>query len=407
VKADDIAYLFSRTNEYRTIRYDLRNMQALAAALGNPQHDFASILIAGTNGKGSVARMLSAMMPEAGLYTSPHLLRLNERIRIGEIEISDSDLKECFERAKAAAEHAAGLLYPPTYFEMVTAMAFLYFSGRVRFAVLEVGLGGRLDATNIVRQDVSVITSIGLDHQRFLGSTLQEIAAEKAGIIKGSEPVVVGADVEYDAVKQRAGSHLIATRELPRLVQSSGGGLLRFDLQTPLRAYHGIQPRLAGRHQVENAIVALRAAECLGLPEAAIRQGIENAAWPGRLERFEGTPPFILDGAHNPHATRALAQFLAEFFPQGVWLIFGVMADKKSDEMVRSLLPHVRQWILTRPQNARAADPAEMARTVPGSVVQENVRAAIEYARRHAPEGMTVVVCGSLYLIGEACAVLH
>ena len=407
MKADDIAYLFSRTNEYRSIRYDLRNMQALAEALGKPQDAFASILIAGTNGKGSVARMLSAMMPEAGLYTSPHLLRLNERIRIGDNEISDSDLKQCFESAKAAAEHAAGLLYPPTYFEIVTAMAFLYFSSRVHFAVLEVGLGGRLDATNIVRQQVSVITSIGLDHQQFLGSTLQEIAAEKAGIIKGSEPVVVGKDVEYDVVKQRAGSHLIETRELPRVVRGIGGGLFRFDLQTPVRAYHGIQPRLAGRHQVENAIVAVRAAECLGLTETAIRQGIENASWPGRLERFEGTPPFILDGAHNPHATRALAEFLSEFFPQGVWLIFGVMTDKKSDEMVRSLWPNVRQWILTRPQNARAADPAEMARALPGSVVEVDVRSAIEFARRHAPAGTTVVVCGSLYLIGEARAVLQ
>jgi dihydrofolate synthase/folylpolyglutamate synthase len=351
--------------------------------------------------------MLSSMMPEAGLYTSPHLLRLNERIRIGDSEISDSDLKQCFERAKAAAENASSLLYPPTYFELVTAMAFLYFSGRVRFAILEVGLGGRLDATNIVRQDVSVITSIGLDHQQFLGSTLQEIAAEKAGIIKGSEPVVVGADVEYDEVKLRAGSHLIATRELPRLVRGIGGGFFRFDLQTAVRAYHGLQPRLAGRHQVENAIVAVRAAECLGLPEAAIRRGIETATWPGRLERFEGSPPFILDGAHNPHATRALAEFLAEFFPQGVWLIFGAMADKKSDEMVHSLLPNVRQWIFTRPQNARAAEPAKLALTLPGSEVQADVRSAIEFARRHAPTDTTVVICGSLYLIGEARSVLQ
>src|SRR6266581_2099523 len=156
---NDLTGLYSLANEYRSIRYDLRNMQALAAGLGNPEKAFRSVLIAGTNGKGSVANLLSAMMPEAGLYTSPHLVRLNERIRIGEREISDDDLQGVFQKVQDAAGTAKGLLYPPTYFEMVTAMAFLYFRGRVKFAVLEVGLGGRLDATNIVDQGVSVLTS--------------------------------------------------------------------------------------------------------------------------------------------------------------------------------------------------------------------------------------------------------
>src|SRR5437016_1104672 len=163
-------------------------MQALAAALGNPEKTFRSVLIAGTNGKGSVAKLLSAMMPAAGLYTSPHLVRLNERIRIGDNEISDDDLKNVFEVVKQAVSTAPDLLYPPTYFEIVTAMAFVYFRDRVKFAILEVGLGGRLDATNIVEQDISIITSIGLDHQQFLGTRIDEIAAEKAGIIKSKEP---------------------------------------------------------------------------------------------------------------------------------------------------------------------------------------------------------------------------
>ncbi len=160
MKPDDLAYLYSLTNEYRSIRYDLANMRALARALGDPQNSFRSVLIAGTNGKGSVARLLSAMMPEAGIYTSPHLQRLNERICIGERQIQDQELKTVFDEVKAAAAVARDLLYPPTYFEIVTAMAFLYFRDRVKFAVLEVGLGGRLDATNIVKQDVSVITSV-------------------------------------------------------------------------------------------------------------------------------------------------------------------------------------------------------------------------------------------------------
>src|SRR5262245_45853656 len=211
---EDLSYLYSLTNEYRSIRYDLRNMQALAAALGNPHYDFGSVLIAGTNGKGSVAKLLSSMMPEAGLYTSPHLVRLNERIRIGEREISDADLKPVFEAVKHAVATAKDLLYPPTYFEIVTAMAFLYFCGRVKFAVLEVGLGGRLDATNVVRQDVSVITSISIDHQEFLGNTIEEIAAEKAGIIKGREPVVIGPSADLRVIREKAGARLIRAAEL-------------------------------------------------------------------------------------------------------------------------------------------------------------------------------------------------
>jgi len=398
----DLTYLFSLTNEFRSIRYDLRNMQALAMELGNPQDSFNSILIAGTNGKGSVAAMLSAMMPTAGLYTSPHLVRLNERIRIGADEISDADLKSVYEQAKLAAETATNLLYRPTYFELVTAMAFLYFRGRIDFAVLEVGLGGRLDATNIVRQKVSVITSIGLDHQQFLGNTLDDIAGEKAGIIKGNEPVVVGNDVDYAIVRERAGPNLITTAGVSRTMRHIGNGYFECDIQTPVRTYNGLRPKLAGRHQVGNAVIAIRAAECLGLGADQIRNGIENAVWPGRLERFDGAPGFLLDGAHNVHAVRSLASFLEEFFPKGVWMIFGAMADKQYAEMIEMLAPHVRQWIFTRPQSPRAKDPAELSKLVQGSVVGDDIRVSIAYARNHAPEGATVVICGTLYLVGEA-----
>src|SRR6516165_7593944 len=222
-------------------------MRAFAAALGNPQQAFRCVLIAGTNGKGSVATLLSSMMPEAGLYTSPHLVRLNERIRIGEREIADQDLKEVFEAVKYAASTAKDLLYTPTYFEMVTAMAFLYFRDRVNFAFLEGGLGGRLDATNIVEQDVSVITSIGMDHKEFLGDTIEAIAAEKAGIIKQKEPVVIGPSADLPPIREKAG---------PRLLRASKDDLSR---------YPDVRPQLPGRHQLENIAVAIRAAECLGL----------------------------------------------------------------------------------------------------------------------------------------------
>jgi dihydrofolate synthase / folylpolyglutamate synthase len=384
VTSADLSYLYSLTNEYRSIRYDLRNMQALAAALGNPQQAFRSVLIAGTNGKGSVAKLLSAMMPEAGLYTSPHLVRLNERIQIGAGEISDADLNEVFQAVKHAASTAGDLLYPPTYFEMVTAMAFLYFRDRVKFAVLEVGLGGRLDATNIVEQEVSVITSIAMDHQQFLGSTLEAIAFEKAGIIKSREPVVIGPSADLPVIREKAGDRLMHGADLEQ--------------------YPELRPRLLGRHQLENIAVAIRAAECLGISREDIVRGVNTATWPGRLERMGR---FLLDGAHNVAAAQALAAFLQEFHPEGVWIIFGAMADKQFEEMIGILRPHAKQFIFTRPESSRAKDPGELRSLVPGSHAEESVAAAVEYARVNAPANMTILICGSLYLIGEARRMLE
>jgi dihydrofolate synthase / folylpolyglutamate synthase len=386
VTPNDLSYLYSLTNEYRSIRYDLANMRALAAALGNPQSAFRCVLIAGTNGKGSVAKLLSSMMPEAGLYTSPHLERLNERIQIGGNEISDENLKEVFEAVKHAASTTKTLLYPPTYFEIVTAMAFLYFRDRVKFAVLEVGLGGRLDATNIVEQDVSVITSIGMDHQEFLGNTIEAIAAEKAGIIKSSEPVVVGPTADLPVIRERAGSRLI--------VPEPG------DLQK----YPNLHPRLLGRHQTENIAVALRTAECLGIPEADVVRGVNSATWPGRLEKIGR---FLLDGAHNVPAAEALAAFLEEAHPEKVWMIFGAMADKQYEAMLGLLKPHAQQIIFTRPQSNRAKDPAELQSLVAGSLVIPNAGEAIQYARQHASAQQTILICGSLYLIGEVRGLLN
>jgi dihydrofolate synthase/folylpolyglutamate synthase len=378
-------------------------MQALAKALGDPQDSFRSVLIAGTNGKGSVARMLSAMMPKAGLYTSPHLRKLNERIRIGSDEISDSDLKAIFEHVKRVADSTTDLLYPPTYFEIVTAISFCYFrEQRVSFAVLEVGLGGRLDATNIVRQDVSVITAIGLDHQEFLGDTLQQIAGEKAGIIKGHEPVVIGPQADLDVIRNRAGVNLVVAGA-PGRVESLGGGYFEIDIDV----HKGLRPGLPGRHQIDNALVAVRTAECLDLDANDIRRGIDTATWPGRLERVEGAPPFILDGAHNLPAMEALARFLGEFYPDGVWMIFGAMADKQIEQMLKAIGPHVQQAIFTRVQSSRAKEPGELQSLIKNSVVKTTVSEAISYARTYAPAGSTIVVCGSLYLIGEARAVLQ
>src|SRR5262245_14274687 len=396
----DLAYLYSRTNEYRSIRYDLRNMQALARALGNPQTAFRSVLIAGTNGKGSVAAFLSAMKPEAGLYISPHLTRLNERIRIGNAEISDDDLKAVFESVKSAASAAKDLLYPPTYFEFVTAMAFLYFRDRVKFAILEVGLGGRLDATNVVNQDVSVITSIGIDHQEYLGNTIEAIASEKAGIIKDREPVVIGPSADLPPIRERAGERLVRAAEIDTKVRSLGVGYFEIDIGR----HRNLRPRLPGRHQIENVQIAVRTAECLGWSDTDIVRGINTAVWPGRLERIGR---FLLDGAHNVAAARALASFLSEFHPEGVWMVFSAMRDKQYEEMLQLLRPYVRQFVFTKPQSSRAENPAELAKLCPGSHVESSAAAAIAHVRANAPAGATVVICGSLYLIGEVRSMLE
>ncbi len=408
----DIRHLFSLRNEYRTLRYDLRNTQILCQALGNPHQSFRSVLIAGTNGKGSVARWLSAMVPGAGLYVSPHLERLNERISIGGREIADDELDRAIEAVRQASLDARSrLLYPPTYFELVTGAAFSYFQGRTAFAVLEVGLGGRLDSTNVVSQDVSVITNIGYDHQEHLGTSLAEIAVEKAGIIKEAEPVVVGPECDFDSIKKRAMGRIIDAGKLPTRIRELGDGYFEIDLETPIRNYSKLRPRLPGRHQIENLQVAIRAAECLeqaGWPidPDGIARGVNEATWPGRLEGFSDTPRFLLDGAHNVTAVEALARFIGEYHPGGVWLIFGGMREKACEGMIEILRPHVRQLVLTKPSNTRSRDPHELSLGFPGSVVIEQIDDAIRYCNEHALADDTVVITGSLYLVGEARAAL-
>lgn len=403
----ELTHLFSLKNEYRSIKYDLRNIQILLERLGNPHHSFRSVLIAGTNGKGSVAAMLSAMMPDAGLYTSPHLQRLNERFRIGRREISDADLAKVYADVSAAAADSSGLLYPPTYFEMTTAMAFTYFRDRVKFAILEVGMGGRLDATNVVRQEVSVITSIGLDHQQFLGNTLDQIAKEKAGIIKANEPVVIGPEAEFDAIREHSGARLYMTRHLPREARPLGGGYFDFDVTTPIRQYRNLRPSLPGRHQLDNAVIAIRVAECLKLGREQIEHGVNSAVWPGRLERISGNPSFLLDGAHNEMAMTALCNTLEEFYPHGVPMIFACMADKDYERMLALLRSRVREMIFTKVEGSRSKDPSELQALWPGSEVAHSVRDAIALARMRFNPGDTVVVCGSLYLIGEVRSMLE
>jgi dihydrofolate synthase / folylpolyglutamate synthase len=277
--------------------------------------------------------------------------------------------------------------------------------------VLEVGLGGRLDATNVVSQDVSVITNIGLDHQEHLGATPEEIAFEKAGIIKEEEPVVVGPGCHYPAIRQRAGDRLIASAATGLSVRETVDGGFEFDLETPVRSYRGVRPSLAGRHQVDNAVVAIRAGECLqeaGWPvdERSIVRSIQNSFWPGRLERIQGEPPLLLDGAHNPDAARALARYLRACHPDGVCLIFGAMSGKDCHGMLEALVPCATRVILTRPDNDRAVSPAELAPLMPDADLTATLAEALSLADRLRRKGETIVVAGSLFLVGEARALV-
>jgi dihydrofolate synthase/folylpolyglutamate synthase len=408
----ELQALYSLRNEYRSLKYDLRNIRTLSEELGSPEGAFRSVLVAGTNGKGSVAWWLSRMLPSGGLYVSPHLEQLNERISIGGRLIDDQELESVAREVAAAVDRASGRLqYPPTYFERVTAMAFCYFRDRARYVVLEVGMGGRLDATNLVRQDVSVITNIGLDHQEHLGIEPEAIAGEKAGIIKDREPVIVGPRCEFPVIRDRARDRLVRAGLPAGPVRELGDGYYEFDLETPVRRYRAVRPGLRGRHQIENAVVAIRAGEALeaaGWPvdETSIARSITTSIWPGRLERLSDSPPVLLDGAHNVDAANALAEYLGAYHPKGVTMVYGAMTGKDWGGMLRVLAPHASTVILTRPDNERAVGPGELAGALDRAIVAPDSSEALATAFRLRGEGEAVLVTGSLYLVGEVRAML-
>jgi dihydrofolate synthase/folylpolyglutamate synthase len=347
---DPVQYLFSL--ETLGIKLGLENIQRLAAALGDPQSRYPSVIIGGTNGKGSVAAMVSTALGAAGLragrYTSPHLVRLEERFAIDGRAVSPDALAGA---AATVSDAIASLLAsgtlaaPPTFFEATTALAFeLFKRARVDLAVLEVGLGGRFDATNVVTPIAAAITSIDLDHTELLGPTLADIAREKAGIIKPDLPVVVGetkveprAVLEAACVERRA--RFIGAFEGVRLDVRMDDGRAVIGLATPADRYQNVRLALRGRHQAANAVVAVRLLETLAasgvhVARDAIVHGLTAVVWPARLELLTaaalGRPDrqVLLDSAHNPAGARALAEYLAEWHPRGLPIVFGVMRDK-------------------------------------------------------------------------------
>lgn len=410
---DTVEFLYSLGNELKTVKFGLEAITQVLGELGNPQRRFRSVHVAGTNGKGSTCAAIEAGLRFAGhrtgLYTSPHLIEPTERIRINGQQVSTDDFARAFHRVHTANERliTSGVLeHHTTYFETVTAMAFLLFEeADVEIAVVETGLGGRLDATNVVAPELCVITPIDFDHETFLGSGLTSIASEKAGILKAGVPAVFATqrpEALEVLVTRAAELNVSATRTdaiaMSNLVVHKRGSEFRADGER-------VVCPLAGRHQVENVLAAFAALRQLGVSP----EGIARAKWPGRLDTVSQQPEILLDGAHNPAGARALASHLHEFYADRmIWMIYGAMRDKSVEEITETLLPLADRVILTAPKFGRAIRPDALLSSIehPRAESVTGAAAALDIART-APPGVTVVITGSLYLIGEVLALLQ
>lgn len=385
--SDSVQYLYSLGNETRTIKLGLEQMGEVCAALGNPQQTLRFIHIAGTNGKGSVCAMVEAGLRGAGqktgLYTSPHLTSPVERIRINGQPVSEKTFAQAFNRVHEAVRF---LPHHPTYFETVTAMALVIFSDeKVDTVVWEVGLGGRLDATNVVIPELTIITPVSIDHQAYLGNSLQEIAAEKAGILKPGVPLVV-------SIQNPEAMEVIEARahELNVPIAYASDASLRF------------APPLPGKHQIDNCKTAVLALEKLNVDPS----GVQTARWPGRLELIATKPDTYLDGAHNAAGAAAIAEFIRETANgRKVWLVFSMMRDKNLEAVTAQLFPLADELILTAPAIERAMDPKDIPAPAHAHLTR-NVSEALELLKQAAPEDL-VFITGSLFLVGEARAILQ
>jgi dihydrofolate synthase/folylpolyglutamate synthase len=405
------------------IKLGLENISALCAALGNPQNRFLAIHVAGTNGKGSVSAMLAGIMRahglKTGLYTSPHLARIEERIRVNGTMITERRFRERLTALKTVIDQAMAdgkLIYHPTYFEVVTALAFVEFAGRqVDVAVLEVGMGGRFDATNVVRPLVSVITTIAKDHEKHLGATLEKIAFEKAGIVKPAVPVVCGV---RGGVALREIRRVARERQAPltevfgpgRTLESRRAGDGYRFVYGGERGNYAFSPGLAGRHQGANAATAIAAAEVLSriwrpLDKEKILEAVRETRWEGRLETVRQRPLVLLDGAHNIEGVTALASHIKAIIRRQVVLVFAAMEDKDLRAMTRILFPVAATVVLTRVPYKRSATPEALLAAAPpfkGPVFLEpDTRRAVELALSLSGGRTPVVIAGSLFLIGE------
>jgi dihydrofolate synthase / folylpolyglutamate synthase len=391
----------------------LENIRWILESVGNPQDSLKTVHVGGTNGKGSVASMLAGMLIEEGYrvgkYTSPHLQSFTERITVNGEKITEAEVAERTMKLRETLEERQHN-HPFTFFDFTTALAFEHFAAAaVDLAVIEVGLGGRLDSTNVIRPLASVITNVELDHTDYLGCDIGQIAGEKAGIIKAGIPVVTGAEgrplsiiekrsENLQSPLHRMGKEFSYTRKGEQLMDYRGIG----------KNFDNLEIELAGDHQLGNSAIALCCLESLSpsgivVSEGNIRRGFERTVWEGRLEQVRESPVVLLDGAHNPHAMEALKVFIdSRYKGRRKILVFGVMRDKAYEEMLRIIGPLMDLIILTQPSIERALDPRKMASLVPETVVTGNVREALETAKLNAHPGDLIVVTGSLYTVGDA-----
>ena len=419
-----LSYLLSLGHETLTIKLGLANTETLLSALANPQKEFPAVQIAGTNGKGSTAVMLDSICQAAGmrtgLFTSPHLISITERICINGERISQTEFARITAHVQQTAERlvdSGNLEALPTFFEHITAIALLAFSdAKVELAILETGLGGRLDSTTAAEADVVAITSIALDHEEYLGHSLEEIAAEKAAIIRPDVTTVV-APQSPEALKlildrcetERVEPRIIEPESL-RIFDASPDGRFRVNFETNRDRYDNIMLGLRGRHQVTNAAVAVELAEALNergfaISKEAIKRGLETASHAGRLEIWETQPQILFDGAHNPAAARALRNYLDEFVTEPITMVFGVMKDKALDEMASILFPIANKLILTEVDNLRGASLETLKSIVRAGFgsrthFSKSPAEALHIANELAGPNGLICVTGSLYLVG-------
>ena len=408
-------YLFSR--KARGMKLGLKNMRRLLDLLEHPEDEFKSIHIAGTNGKGSTAAILESILKESGyktgLYTSPHLIDMRERITIRGTQISEDEVLDILNRMISHIEKSNA-----TFFEILTAMAFMHFSiNHVELAVIETGLGGRLDATTLLKPILTIITAIGLDHTKILGKGLKEIAREKAGILKQGITCISGTN--SDDVKKYL-SEFAEDKKSPLLFTAKNSKISNirlsntgshFDAQTNTTHYKDLHLKLLGNHQLENCRTALQAVEYLNengyqIPEYGIRKGLKNVSWRARLELLQDNPQILIDSAHNPMGMQTLVQTIqTQFTYNRLILIFGVLADKNYKEMFSEITPLVHHFILTKPLSDRALDPHELLK-LPGTENRQtdvipDIGEAWNRALSIANKDDLICACGSIYFVGE------
>lgn len=411
-----VSYLFSLLGENGGAGLGLERMRTLVERLGNPQQSFRVVHVAGTNGKGSTSCMIAAGLrasgARVGFCSSPHLTRFNERIEIDGQPIDDDGFIAAVEEVRVACEEMAAVGdfgRRPTLFEAITAAAFCAFRrAEVGWGVIEVGLGGRLDASNVVESELAVITPIDLDHEAWLGKGLRRIAGEKAGIFRANGRAVSAAQQPEarQALAAKAAElnvDLAFASEFWPLDSAEPDELGRFELRSRELC---IKPALAGEHQIENALTAIAALDRLGVPATAIREGLETAEWAGRLEWFEQAPPILLDAAHNPSGARALAAYLQRFHvDREIRLIYGSSRDKAVDEVAGWLFPLADQVLLTRSAVTRSVSPLTLLGLT--DHLHDRIRCveppkeALRQARAGATEKTLVLVAGSIFLLGE------